>query len=224
MFPCMIKLPDFKKSFEYENNFYLSCDPSRISKIIAHYELYKMSHNKIGDVVECGVFKGISFIRFAIFRDLFRDQSSKKIIGFDTFGKFPKNQFLLDGKPREKFISAAGIQSISKPQINKVLKHKSLIRNTEFIAGDILETVPQYVKSHPKLKISFLNLDVDMYEPSLTILENLYPKIVKGGVLVLDDYETWPGETKAVDEYFKGKNVKIQKFSYCKTPSFIIKK
>ena len=219
----VLNLPNFKNTFEYENNFYLSCDASRINKIIAHYELYKMSHKTRGEIIECGVFKGISLIRFAIFRDLFKNQF-KKIIGFDTFGKFPKNKFPLDRKPREQFISAAGEQSISKAQLIKVLNHKSLLKNTEFIKGDITKTIPNYVKSHPKLKISFLNLDVDMYEPSLIILENLYPKIVKGGILVLDDYETWPGETKAVDEYFNDKNVKIQKFPYCKTPSYIIKK
>ncbi len=35
----MIQLPDFDKSFDYEDDFYLSCDPSRVSKILAHYEL-----------------------------------------------------------------------------------------------------------------------------------------------------------------------------------------
>jgi len=38
----MINLPDFSKIFDYENNFYVSCDSSRITKLIAHYELYKM--------------------------------------------------------------------------------------------------------------------------------------------------------------------------------------
>ena len=40
---------------------------------------------------------------------------------------------------------------------------------------------------------------------------------------MLDDYATFPGETKAVDEYFEGKNVKIQKFSFVKTPCYIVK-
>ena len=47
----MIKLPNFKKAFEYENNFYLSCDITRISKILAHYELYKMAENVPGEIV-----------------------------------------------------------------------------------------------------------------------------------------------------------------------------
>ena len=66
----MIKLPDFEKKFDYENNFYLSCDATRLNKPLAHYELFKQVKDLEGDFVECGVFKGISFIRFAIYRQL----------------------------------------------------------------------------------------------------------------------------------------------------------
>ena len=63
----MIKLPDFHKPFDYENNFYLSCDNSRIGKMLAHYELLKLSSKIPGCIIECGVFKGISLIRLATF-------------------------------------------------------------------------------------------------------------------------------------------------------------
>jgi len=219
----MIKLPNFNKTFEYENNFYLTCDASRIGKVIAHYELYKMAKEVPGKIIECGVFKGASLVRFAIFQKLFGAQLPKKIIGFDTFGKFPKTQFLKDRAPRKKFIDAAGEYSISKKQLMKVLKHKGLDTFVELIEGDVTKTIPLYIDSHPELKISLLNLDVDVYEPSVTILKYFYPKITKGGVLILDDYEKFPGETRAVDEYFKNQKVEINKFSFCTTPRYIIK-
>ncbi len=87
-----------------------------------------------------------------------------------------------------------------------------------------MKTIPEYVKKHPNMKISLLNLDVDLYEPTKVILENLFPKIVKGGIIILDDYNIFPGETKAVKEYFKNKNVIINRFDYRKSPSYIIKK
>ena len=99
----MMKLPNSKDSFNYENNFYLSCDNSRIGKFMAHYELFKMSIDKPGSIIECGIFKGISLIRFATFRNLLNIKS-KKIIGFDMFGKFPETKFIKDQKLREKFI------------------------------------------------------------------------------------------------------------------------
>ncbi len=219
----MIDLPPFEKSFEYENNFYLSCDITRISKIIAHYELYKMAKDLPGAIVECGVFKGASLARFAMFRELFENPFSKKIIAFDTFGTFPETAYEEDKAYRTRLIQAAGTESISKEQLMKVLEHKGTARSVELVEGDITKTVPDYVRKHPELKISLLNLDTDIYEPSVAILEHLYPKIVRGGILVLDDYGTFPGETKAVDDYFRGKNVEIRKFYFCMTPCYIIK-
>ena len=219
----MIELPNFEKAFEYENNFYLSCDITRISKILSHYEIYKMIKEIPGEIVECGVFKGASLLRFAMFREIFGNPFSKKIIGFDTFGKFPETNFQDDKKARNKFIDSAGEDSISKEQLFQILNQKNLNRHLNLIEGDITKTVPEFVKTNPELKISLLNLDTDIYEPAVSILENLYPKITKGGILMLDDYGTHPGETKAVDEYFQNKNIEIKKFPFAMTPCYIIK-
>jgi hypothetical protein len=219
----MITLPDFAKAFEYENNFYLSCNSQRISKFIAHYELYKMCSDLPGALVECGVFKGASFVRFAAFRDLMGSAISKKLIGFDIYGAFPKTEFEDDVAFRERFVNSAGENSIGESQLMEVLRNKQCDANVELVKGDITVTVPDYVSKHPELKISMINLDTDIYEPAVCILEHLYPRLVKGGVLILDDYGTFPGETKAVDEYFKGRNVRIQKFPYAMTPSYIVK-
>lgn len=219
----MVELPDRKKAFEYENNFYLASDVTRIGKVLGHYELYKMAQDMPGAIVECGVFKGISLIRFATFRNLFGSASSKKVIGFDMFGKFPETNYEPDKKPRQRIVDIAGEEGLSKPQLMEVLKSKGIDNLVELVEGDITKTIPAYVAAHPELKISLLNLDVDLYEPSVAILEHLYPRIVKGGVLILDDYDVWPGETKAVDDYFKDKDVKIRKFPFAMTPCYIVK-
>ena len=176
-----------------------------------------------GAIVECGVFKGASLVRFAGFRDLFGNAYSNKIIGFDIFGEFPETNFEDDKKYRSNFINAAGASSISVEQLKTVLTQKGIDKNVELVSGDILKTVPEYVKNNPHLKIALLNLDTDVYEPAVTILEHFYPRIVRGGVLILDDYGTFPGETKAVDDYFKDKKVIIRKFPFAMTPSYIIK-
>ena len=217
----MIKLPNFHRPFDYENNFYLSCDNSRIGKMIAHYELFKLSSKIPGCIIECGVFKGVSLIRFATFLKLLKKQN-KKIIAFDAFGKHTTTKISSDYKRRKKLLSH-GKEAISEKQLMKVLKLKSLEKNIELIRGDITETVPRYLKSNPKLKISLLNLDVDFYEPSISILKNFYPKLSKGGILMLDDYGIWDGETMAADEYFADKKIKIRKSLFSQTPSYVIK-
>ena len=55
-----------------------------------------------GDIFEFGVFKGLSLIRFCQYRDLLENNNSRKIIGFDSFGQFPKNN--IKGKDDLKFI------------------------------------------------------------------------------------------------------------------------
>ena len=216
----MIKLPNFHKPFDYENNFYLSCDNSRIGKILTHYELLKLSSNIPGCIIECGVFKGISLIRLATLLKLLK--SNKKIIAFDTFGKHTTTKISSDHK-RRKILLSQGKEGISEKQLMSILKRKGLEKNIQLIKGDITKTVPMYLKLNPKLKISLLNLDVDFYEPSISILKNFYPKLSKGGILMLDDYGIWDGETMAVNEYFYGKKIKIRKTLFSQTPSYIIK-
>ena len=78
-------MPDFEKSYDYETFFHLTLNTSRLGKFIAHYEAYKMIRSVPGAIVECGVFKGTSFVRFAHFRSLLDNQESSKLIGFDVF-------------------------------------------------------------------------------------------------------------------------------------------
>jgi len=219
----MIKIPNSRDSFEFENNFYLTCDNNRISKLLIQHELFLMSRDIPGDIIECGVFKGTSLIRFATLRELYK-KKSRRIVGFDTFGKFPSAEFSKDVKLRSKFVKQSGNESISTNQLMRILKNKKIDTNVELIKGDITKTIPEYLERYPKLKISLLNLDVDLYEPSKVILENFYPRLTKGGVLILDDYGVFPGETKAVNEFSRNKKIKIRKFNFRKTPTYIIKK
>ena len=80
----MIKMPDFEKSYDYETFFHLTLNTSRLGKFIAHYEAYKMIRSVPGAIVECGVFKGTSFVRFAHFRSLLDNQESSKLIGLPS--------------------------------------------------------------------------------------------------------------------------------------------
>lgn len=219
----MFVLPDFSKVFDYENGFYLSCDASRIRKVLIHYELFKMTSQVPGAMIECGVFKGVSLSRFVMFRSLLENDCSRKIIGFDTFGAFPETQYELDKAVRQRFIEEAGGESISVEQMTSVLEHKGCTTGVELVKGDICETVGKYLQENPHLKVSLLNLDTDIYEPATVILENFWPRIQKGGILILDDYGVFPGETRAVDDYFRDKSVVIRRFPFSSTPCYIVK-
>ena len=215
---------DKSKSFEYENGFYLTAGESRMARLLAHYELYKKVIELPGDIVECGIFKGASFMRFMMFMKLLETNNSRKIIGFDVFDLFPSTDYEEDKNELKLFVEeTGGGKSISKEELEKYIQQKGHT-NFELVKGDILETVPKYVVDHPELKISLLNIDTDIYEPAKTIVEYLAPRVVKGGIIIFDDYGVFPGETKIADEFCERHGYQLQKFPFSKVPSYLIVK
>lgn len=93
-----------------------------------------------------------------------------------------------------------------------------------FQAIEINVTLPQYLEDNPHLRISFLNIDVDIYEPTKTCLDLLFDRVVKGGVILLDDYVSiFPGANKAVEEFLKDKDYTPKRLPFSVTPCYIIK-
>lgn len=214
---------EINKKYEYENGFYLTSDVSRIGKLLSHYELYKKIKNLAGDIVECGVYKGASLIRFATFRECMESQNSRKIIGFDMFGSFPRVDREDDNKFIEMFESQGGF-GIDIEELKNIFENKGF-KNYEFIKGDLTKTIDIYLKNKSELRIALLHVDVDVYKPTKYVLEKLYDKVVSGGIIVLDDYGMVNGATNAIEDFIKERNlkVKILKEPYYQVPGYIIK-
>jgi hypothetical protein len=217
-----IKKKTNQEIWEAENTFYLKSDFSRISKFIYHYEIYKKILDLPGHILEFGVFKGASFSKFLSFRKILENESSRKIIGFDDFGKFTSKGKKEDKIFAKKFTKEVGL-GIGKKELEEIFI-KNRHSNFELIEGDAVKTLPLFLKKNKHLKISLLHLDLDIYRPTLFVLQKLFDKVVNGGIVLLDDYAEISGATEAVDKFLKNKNYKIEKLQYYKRPSFIIKK
>ena len=213
--------------WKYENLFYLTSDKKRILKLLDHYEIYKKILNTKGDIIECGVFKGASLIRFLTFRDLIEKTNKRKVIGFDAFGKFPHPNKNYKNNKADKIFAKRHDDNIglgiNMNLLKKYLKKKK-ISNYKLVKGDVLKTLPDYLENNKKLKIALLHLDLDVYEPTRFVLNNLYKYIVKNGIILLDDYSHIQGATLAVDEFIKSKKLKILRVSKNSRPYFIQKK
>ncbi len=211
--------PDLQ--WDYENGFYLTGHVKRMAKLIAHYELYKSIVDLPGHLVECGVYKGASLIQFLTYREVLESPYSRKVVGFDAFGAFPEPESQDDARFVERFEREGG-DGIPVKDLEEVFTRKGF-RNYELVAGDITDTVPKYVEQHPELKIALLHLDVDVYQPSKVVLEYLFDRLVPGGILVLDDYGTVDGETRAFDEFFAGKDKVVRKLPISHIPAYVRK-
>jgi hypothetical protein len=67
-----------------------------------------------------------------------------------------------------------------------------------FVVGSVQDTIPLRAPQ----KIALLRLDTDWFESTYHELIHLWPRLVEGGVLIIDDYGDWAGAKKAVDQYF----------------------
>lgn len=210
------------KLFSIENDYYRLLTFSRIEKFISQLELFKKTISVKGDIIEFGVYKGNSLIRLIAFNKIF-NKHKKKIFAFDIFGKFPKGKNIADIAHREKFVKSAGENSINKKELNTILIKKKF-RNFELVDGDVLKTIPVFLKKNIKIKVSFINLDLDLYEPSLVVLEKFYPKLSKKGIIMLDNFNQFYGETLAVKQFCKKKNIKIKNIKFKNKVIYYIQK
>ncbi len=216
--------PDPQRSFEYENGYFLTAPVGRVSKFVTHLDLYRRILDRPGELVECGVFRANSLMRFIKFRALLENASSRRIIGFDTFGDFPEAGLNADKAQRDAFVAeTGGGQSLPLEDLQAMLRDAGLDGNVELVKGDITKTAPDYVSQRPQTRIALLHVDVDLYAPTLASLEAFYPHVVRGGVVILDDYGAFPGANKAIEDYFGRDGPQICKFPFSHAIAYLTK-
>jgi hypothetical protein len=208
--------------WEAENTFYLRSDVSRLGKLLAHYEIYKRIVDLPGAILELGVYKGASLVRFASFRQLLENDFSRAIHGFDAFGAFPTDK--IAGGPDLAFIErfeGAGGEGISRDLLAEIVASKN-IRNVHLHAGNVFDTIPAFLEREPALKIALLHLDMDVYEPTAFALDQLAERMVRGGIVLFDDYTSVEGATRAGDEFAAKHGLRFEKLSNYYVPSFVV--
>lgn len=211
--------------FDAENHFYLHCDPSRIGKFYAHAKLYESTVGLPGHFIEVGVFRGASFCRFRKIGKLLHPDHNRMFLGFDVFGKFPEADFDADRTLLEEMNAETGDTGIDDRELMRILEEQSLAGNVELIKGDVRETLPDYLDRHQEMTFAFANIDVDLYDPVKVTMEQVFPRVARGGVILLDDYEGFPGAKKAVDDYLaaNGRPERIRKLPFAFSPCHIVK-
>ena len=94
-------------------------------------------------------------------------------------------------------------------------------KNFYIIKGWFEESLSKYPE---KRGIAILRLDGDWYESTMECLNMLFPKVVKGGVIIIDDYYTWDGCSKAVHDYLSQAQATERVCQWQGDVAYIIKK
>lgn len=172
---------------------------------------YVADSNIDGDIVECGVWRGgVS----ALMKDVIcenEDGSSRKFWLFDTYeGMSDPTEFDYKGgrdqndtlTKHNELLRSDGSSDWCRGELSDVknILSKSIngLANVEFIKGKVEDTL--LLNEIPNT-IAILRLDTDFYESTKVELEVLLPKLVVGGMLIVDDYGSWAGARKALNDF-----------------------
>ena len=179
-----------------------------LGNFLYYSRMYDRVRNIPGDIVECGVGRGRTFLCFAFL--VHEEGKGRTLWGYDSFVGFP------DPTPEDT--------SFRNPQAGEKPSDPDMIRWMLRDAGIESQFIERQVKLIPgffetSLKeygggdIALLHADVDLYRSYREVLETLYPRVMKGGVVLFDEYRdpAFPGATKAIDQYFTGKSVRIER-------------
>ena len=182
---------------------------------------YVVDQSLPGDFAECGVWRGGSVMAMA--KQLTRlGVTDRRIWLYDTFAGMTA--------PTENDVEAGtGVTAADMLSTTEIGDGNNVwcvagiddvranvgstgypMSNFEFVEGDVAQTLLTRVPD----QISLLRLDTDWYESTKIGLEILYPRLVVGGVCILDDYGHWVGARKAVDDYFEGQRPYMHQIDY----------
>ena len=193
---------------------YTMTSPERI-KVLLDALNYVVLNNIPGDYVECGVWKGGSSLAVSLMLeklskyninlwlfDTFSGMSKPTSIDVDNKGNTASERLENEDKNTSLVWAYSELDEVkSNMKISKFPKS-----NVKYIKGKVEDTL--LMDDIPE-KISILRLDTDWYESTKIELEILYPRLVKGGIIIIDDYGHWKGSKKAVDEYLNKNNINV---------------
>lgn len=185
------------ESYEYFKKYYgnsvlfTSVEKIRdfvINKILEKNK-YKLNENDL--FLEFGVFKGESLNFFSNKLKLY----SSKIYGFDSFDGL-SHDWLGNINHSAKTFKTSQIPPHDKEKI-------------ELVVGNVFETLDKFIEERIKrqnLKIVFIHMDLDIYEPSSFVLKKIKPFLKSGAIILFDQLYNYPGwkegEYKALKENF----------------------
>ncbi|OLS63562.1 TylF/MycF/NovP-related O-methyltransferase [Pseudomonas putida] len=196
-----------------------------VTAALSRIELFKMVQDVPGAIVECGVYKGNSLMLYMQLSMILEPYAiNRSIIGFDTFQGFAS----IDEKEDPADINEKMFSDTDETLIQDMIDANDLIRpvnripRCEIVKGDILETVPAFVKTRPDLVVAMLILDTDLYSSTKVALETFLPYMPKGAIVVLDEvaYRNFPGETAALRDVLDLNKIELKRLPFDSTVGY----
>ncbi len=148
-----------------------------------------------GDIAECGCLWGLSAYMISRHMQLFAGSFDGS--GFHIFDSFEglSEPLELDRQGAEGRVKSSMRKGHFAASLDIVARNLAAFPGIKYYRGWIPSRFHE-VQTH---KFKFLNLDVDLYEPTRDSIMFFYPRLVPGGIIISDDYN-WPGCREAMRE------------------------
>jgi O-methyltransferase len=146
-----------------------------------------------GHLAELGVYKGHTARLIHLYAP------ERQLCLFDTFSGFGDLSVSVEGHKTGYAINAGQFSDTSIDKVKALIKPN---KNVSFFKGYFPESLPEGFDS---MRFAFVHLDADLYDPTINGLKIFYPKMSRGGFIVIHDYNAWIGARTAVDEFFADK-------------------
>lgn len=201
------------------------------AQLICYQKLVEMTQGIAGNIVECGVFRGMGLMAYAnILSALEPYNYPCKVLGFDTFeGDIGASE--IDHSPRavvsrKKFTYTSDSYEHIKAAINVFDMDRPLshLQKVEVFKGDICSTGEDYLCHNPQHLTRILHLSMNLYTPTLSALKSFYPSISQGGIIVVHGLNFTTGATAALKEYLESlSRLSIKTFDFCPNFTYFVK-
>jgi len=162
------------------------------------YDFFCQTMHLDGAMMECGCYKGVGLHILC-----------QTLKACDTAYK-GENYYVID--------SFEGLSELHKQDIlSEEIRSKTYICSLEQVKENLAEFpdityykgwIPPILNKIEARSYRFVHIDVDLYEPTQASLEYFYDKMVPGGLIVCDDFNTdWRGAKKAIKSFIKKYNL-----------------
>lgn len=205
-----------------------------LPQLLAYYDLLKKVEYLPGSIVEVGVFIGNGLFTWTkLLETFFPGNRGKKVFGFDNFKGYEQEVTDYDEKAIDYINSYVGDFKIDYEFVDKLKTLHNLdsmipgVERVKLYNGDLDTTFDEFKKENYGVRLKLLIVDVNLYIPTKKALASFYDLLVPGGIILFRGYgvKPWEGESKAVDEFMKEKNIyEMHSFAFSMYPAvYLIK-
>lgn len=172
---------------------------SRIRRQLTLELLMGVLLNRIpGDIVETGVAKGGTVIIMLKLLEIMDPEKRVKVFAADSFQGLPppsSQDHNGTGRTGEAGEFAFGEDVFVRNLLNANVFDMNRVR---ILKGWFSQTLPNNTMIE---QVSFLRLDGDLYDSTMDALQAVYDKVSVGGIVYVDDYGSFSGCLRAINEF-----------------------